>query len=94
MPSKLRKSSIDEAICFSCHDSYESLAAKTTEVTVLTDSAGTTVNPHALPASDDHDRLTCIDCHSMHGAEGADALAQNACVTCHHTGVYECGTCH
>lgn len=94
MPKKLKKTSIDEATCFSCHGTLEELAEKTADVTALTDSEGTTVNPHALPAGADHEKITCSDCHKMHGSETVGETAKKECLTCHHADVYECGTCH
>ena len=52
--TKLRSTTIDEAACLSCHGSYEELAAKTADLALLTDSEGTTVNPHAMPENEDH----------------------------------------
>ncbi|MEG0375722.1 MAG: cytochrome c3 family protein [Raoultibacter sp.] len=91
---KLTATSIDENICFSCHGSYEDLAIKTAGSSTLTDSNGTIVNPHAMPAIEDHAKTTCASCHTMHTAEPTTKSAPDYCSSCHHAGVYECNTCH
>lgn len=90
----LKRTEVDESACVTCHDET-GLVEKTASATVLTDSKGTTVNPHALPENDGHAEIACADCHKMH-AGGADAAqdATNKCLSCHHDGVFECGTCH
>ncbi len=92
-PTRLKKTTVDESICLDCHDKTE-LAAATADVTVCTDSQGTTVNPHDLPVNDDHAAITCIDCHEMHSTDTADTLAPEKCISCHHAKVYQCHTCH
>ena len=94
LPKRLRKAKIDEALCLGCHGSYEDLAEKTADCAVLTDSAGTVVNPHDLPEGADHAKIDCLDCHTAHKAQEASETALNTCTGCHHTGVFECGTCH
>ncbi len=94
----LRTTEVSEALCLSCHDSWEVLAEKTADVTILTDTNGTTVNPHEVKTSvntvGQHDEITCTSCHKMHTSDGIEATATNACQSCHHMDVYECGTCH
>lgn len=90
---KLKKTEVPSDVCLSCHDQAE-LAEKTADSTVLTDMNGTVANPHALPESDDHASLACADCHAMHSGEPASETAPDACASCHHSDVYECGTCH
>ena len=95
MPKRLRKAKIDpEQLCQSCHGTMEELAQKTTESTALTDGAGTVVNPHDLPDVEDHAKLDCLDCHSMHKGQSSADTAMNTCNGCHHAAVFECGTCH
>ncbi|MEG0015012.1 cytochrome c3 family protein [Gordonibacter sp.] len=94
MPTKLTKTKITEQMCLSCHESREALAVKTANSTVLVDSLGTVVNPHALPASDGHAGIACADCHQMHAAGTPGDLAKKTCISCHHEDVFECGTCH
>lgn len=94
LPKRLRKAKIDEALCLGCHGSYEDLAKKTADCAVLTDSAGTVANPHDLPEGADHAKIDCLDCHTAHKAQEASETALNTCTGCHHTGVFECGTCH
>lgn len=77
--------------CLSCHGSFEELAEKTKDCTVLTDSAGTTVNPHAIPDNGEHDvEPACTNCHGMH----QDIDPQQYCGGCHHADTYTCYTCH
>ena len=91
--TRLQASDVDDAACLACHDSREAIAAQTTDVTIA-DDKGTAVNPHALPASPDHYSLACIDCHTSHEAAPALEEAESTCASCHHAGVFECGTCH
>lgn len=92
--TKLRKTSIDEQTCLACHESNAALAAKTADSTVLTDSQGTVVNPHALPETKDHADTNCASCHVMHRDEPASESAPAYCQACHHSNAYECNTCH
>ena len=85
---------VANSLCSSCHGSLESLAEKTANSTVLTDKNGLTVNPHSLPSNPQHDAITCGDCHSMHFQKTAKGSALRYCVDCHHTHVFECGSCH
>jgi hypothetical protein len=95
MPTKLKKTSVEESVCLTCHGTYESLAEKTADVTILTDQNGTTVNPHEVAAAGTgHDSMTCASCHSMHADEPASETSDALCLGCHHADVYECGTCH
>ena len=92
-PGKIKRleSPIENELCFTCHGSYEALAEKTADGTVLTDKTGTVVNPHAIPANGEHnEEPACKNCHKMHG----DSDPQEYCRSCHHADVYECGTCH
>lgn len=93
---RLKSTGIEEESCLAsgCHDGRESLAEKTADSQVLTDSNGTTVNPHAMPESADHATLDCGNCHDMHSSKAIEETAPQACIGCHHTGVYECHTCH
>jgi hypothetical protein len=93
MPTKLStQDAVAEATCLGCHGSYEALAAKTTNVTVLTDETGTIVNPHAVPKSvSQHQGVTCTTCHSIHKASGNP---KDYCLSCHHEDVFQCYTCH
>lgn len=90
---QLKDTSVSSDTCLACHDKSQLIAA-TAGVTVCTDSQGTTVNPHDLPANDKHATINCIDCHEMHSTETADTLAPDECLSCHHKDVYECYTCH
>jgi hypothetical protein len=91
--SRLTKTEVSDEICLSCHSGEERILA-TANLTVLTDSDGTTVNPHAIPENSDHAAIACADCHKMHKDEALEKTAQNLCVGCHHKNVYECYTCH
>ena len=94
MPQKLRKTSVEAQTCQAagCHDlSTEEMLALTADVTDLTDSKGTTVNPHeVMGITPGHGDIACSDCHGMH----RETAAADTCVGCHHAGVYECNTCH
>lgn len=92
-PSRLSKTAMSEQTCLGCHESRQTLAART-EASLLEDANGTLANPHALPASSGHDDLTCSDCHKMHKPDEAKETAERACLGCHHEGVFECYTCH
>ncbi|NTU88375.1 MAG: hypothetical protein HGA54_00470 [Actinobacteria bacterium] len=92
--SSLSATTVDTAaICQSCHD-VEELKIATADSIVLTDANGNVANPHDLPVSDDHATVTCVDCHKMHSTTNLQKSADRMCSTCHHTDVYECGTCH
>jgi Zn finger protein HypA/HybF involved in hydrogenase expression len=81
-------------MCFSSHEEVD-LPVLTSAVTVLTDSEGTTVNPHELPTNEKHADITCSSCHKMHNSiSDIPKKAKATCATCHHKDVYECGTCH
>lgn len=93
-PRKLKKTAVESDTCLACHD-QESLAEQTTGSAVLSDENGTVVNPHELPGNPEHEQVSCTDCHRVHNPKKTvDTAAQQACTSCHHTGVYECGTCH
>ena len=90
----LKRTKVEESACVTCHDA-EKLIEQTESVTALTDTEGTTVNPHEVAAiGTGHDDITCSSCHKMHVSEGADETGGKLCLSCHHTEVYECGTCH
>ena len=93
---RLKTTEVAESTCLteSCHGSYDELAETTSSSTILTDSNGTVVNPHALSESADHDTVDCGSCHDMHSSDDINATAPKACQGCHHMGVYECNTCH
>ena len=91
---RLKKTEVTKETCLSCHEADYTPEA-TASVTALTDSEGTTVNPHDLPTtSPDHATILCADCHTMHSTDTVEESAQSTCLGCHHQNVYECGTCH
>lgn len=93
-PAKLKRTEVTSGVCLSCHIETE-LKEATADVTALTDGNGTVVNPHDLPQTEDHaDAIACSSCHKMHLPESAIDTAPQACLSCHHDNVYECGTCH
>lgn len=92
--TKLRTTVISKEACLSCHGGVEGHATATANSTVLTDSQGKTVNPHALPENEDHAGTDCSSCHDMHGSASAAESASAYCSSCHHSNVYECHTCH
>lgn len=102
-PKQVRRLSytyVETETCLSCHGSWEDLAEKTADCTLLTDSQGTVVNPHAAPqthiAGVDGEKpyLSCYQCHDMHGTKTVEEQATYTCQGCHHENVYECHTCH
>ena len=96
--AKLKETEIDETLCEGCHGSWNDLAQATAGVTVLTDSAGTTVNPHEVKtvhnAASQHDSIAWSSCHEMHTGSVVGESAQQVCLDCHHSGEYTCNTCH
>lgn len=95
VPKRLSKTSVSEDYCLTCHENYEILAEKTADYQDLVDSEGTIVNPHVVPAVDNHADITCMNCHSLHAADADPTKKGKAtCVGCHHENVFTCGTCH
>jgi hypothetical protein len=95
-PTRLKKTTVSSDVCknASCHD-IEEIKTITASLTVLTDSEGTTVNPHDMPTTDQHEKnLNCSNCHKMHKQEPIAETAKAVCIGCHHQNVYQCGTCH
>lgn len=92
-PKRLKDSEVPKEACLSCHDPEDMIAA-TSDLAILTDDNGTTVNPHDLPENEEHADITCGKCHAMHEAGDPQADAPGVCASCHHAGVYECYTCH
>lgn len=90
---RLRKTTVAKEACLSCH-AEDYVPGKTSEITALTDTAGTTVNPHDLPDGEQHDGIVCADCHGMHDNETAEEKAPQVCLSCHHQNEYTCHTCH
>lgn len=92
--SSLKRTQVNETACLACH-SEEELIEKTADVTVLTDSEGTVVNPHeVMSTGTGHEEIACSSCHKMHTSADAAQTAGDVCLSCHHKEVYECGTCH
>lgn len=90
---RLKKSEVSSDICISCHQE-EQLVEKTADYQGLVDTNGTLVNPHDLPDVDSHDGIECVSCHQVHSGKAIDEAAMTTCISCHHAGVFECGTCH
>jgi hypothetical protein len=100
VPKRLKVTAVAPETCTdpSCHatSDYAQLAQLTTGSTVLTDSRGTTVNPHEAPgltAAHAAQNMQCLSCHTIHSTT-PEKDAQDYCYSCHHHKVYECGTCH
>lgn len=94
MPTKLKKTEIPDELCLSCHsESWQGLAQATSDA-MLSDSEGNARNPHDQGDIKEHQTLTCYDCHTMHEEADVQKSAMEACESCHHAGVFECGTCH
>lgn len=107
LPKKLKETSVSEETCIAsgCHVT-EDLVAKTADSVALTDAEGTVVNPHSMVTDGNHKvggsagaDIQCSTCHKMHAVSGTDSAevveaASARCKSCHHSDVYECGTCH
>lgn len=91
--TRLKRSAVDDSICLTCHQP-EKLVEATADYTGLTDTKGTTVNPHELPKVANHKTIQCVDCHQVHSEKAITETAIAVCNSCHHAGVFECGTCH
>ncbi|WP_139652409.1 cytochrome c3 family protein [Raoultibacter phocaeensis] len=94
MPQRLKSTAVPEQLCLDCHDDVAVLAQATEDRAALIDSEGTVVNPHELSESEDHEGVSCSDCHKMHSSDPVEEIAIGACLSCHHEGVFECYTCH
>lgn len=95
--TSLKKTEVDEKTCTACHGSYEELVQETADYVELVDSRGTVVNPHAVAESNERhisEGITCSDCHKMHSTVNVATQAKNLCLSCHHSDVFECNTCH
>jgi hypothetical protein len=81
--------------CITCHGELQTVAVRTTDSTALKDSNGKVVNPHQRPDGNKHSEnpALCTDCHKVH-SEDLARDAMKYCASCHHRGVFECGTCH
>ena len=91
--TRLKRSAVDDSICLTCHQP-EKLIEATADYTGLTDTKETTVNPHDLPKVENHKTIQCVDCHQVHSEKAITETAIAVCNSCHHAGVFECGTCH
>ena len=92
--TRLKKTSIDESACLSCHGSTSELILISKDSKVLTDKNGTVVNPHDMPVNTGHNDHNCGSCHRAHQNIPASKAAPDHCESCHHQIVYECHTCH
>jgi hypothetical protein len=94
MPTRLRTTKVTTENCTvsGCHDDEAERKQVTAGLTLLTDSEGTTVNPHDVPTGEGHVTFTCSSCHRGHVASDPKSF----CITCHHEDVYGCGesVCH
>ena len=94
VPAKLSSAgSIGSDICLGCH-STDTLKAATADGPALIDEEGTSVNPHDRPEGHLGEKVDCADCHSVHAGSSPLDNAESQCASCHHEGVYQCGTCH
>ncbi|MFR4999962.1 MAG: hypothetical protein ACLUCU_05780 [Slackia sp.] len=93
--SALKDTEVSREACIECHPQDE-IREKTASSTALTDKNGLVVNPHDIPANDDHAaaNITCSMCHKPHSQIPVQQIASETCLNCHHAGVYECNTCH
>ncbi len=91
-PTKLKDTAVDSGMCAECHGVGGPDPAEAAQV-MLTDTEGTSIDPHNLPEAGDHNEIECLDCHKTHQPSVEDS-AQALCESCHHQGVFECYTCH
>lgn len=89
----LKKTSVSEEICLSCHQQEDCVTATATSE-VLTDKNGLTINPHDLPDVEDHAAISCSSCHKFHSQNEVSETTPKVCKNCHHADIYECNTCH
>jgi hypothetical protein len=81
-----------QEFCLRCHGTYADLAERTADSKALTDDKGRVINPHDIPKTPKHERLTeCSNCHKEH-KKNPDVMRN--CSGCHHTGEFSCGECH
>lgn len=92
-PSRLRATKVTDEACLACHIDRAALAEALPDAAIV-DGKGTAANPHALPDFSDHQKITCVQCHEVHGQTDLAQDAKSTCLTCHHADVFECGTCH
>ena len=95
-PGKSAKlQTVPEQGCIDCHGTIEEMEALTAGSTALTDSNGTSVNPHEQLPGEKHEanRPTCVDCHNNH-SEDLSKDAMKFCAQCHHRGISTCRNCH
>ena len=94
-PTKLKATEVDQAACLECHyGSVEALAEATAGTVTVVDSQGTEANPHEVLLQEQHAEIACADCHNMHSDKDVTEVAHNECLSCHHTDVFQCYTCH
>ncbi len=92
--TKLKETVVKDEPCLSCHGgSLESLVAATPDAVVM-DSKGTEANPHEVLQQEQHGEIACADCHQMHDDKPIETAAHDECLSCHHTDVFTCYTCH
>lgn len=91
----LRRTAVASETCTvsGCHDDPALRVKATDGLDAFQDSNGLVVNPHELPDTKEHTSINCSNCHSGHAPMQDDKLML-ACTSCHHAGVFECGTCH
>ena len=90
---RLYSTEVVDDTCLTCHQ-RDALIEATADCETLKDADGTVVNPHDIPSTEAHDsRILCVTCHGMHSKEDSWA-AYRTCTSCHHSEIWECGTCH
>lgn len=94
MPKKLKKTSVSDDLCLSCHFETKDALAEATPDVLITDSKGNSRNPHLADGVVEHEDIECAECHSMHVDEPIEDQAKDKCYSCHHAEVFECYTCH
>lgn len=96
MPKRLNKTAITADACKNtqCHNLTDAEFKALTAAVPLVDQRGTTVNQHdVVGLTPGHSDITCGNCHTMH-TESTEVDGKAACLSCHHSDVFECNTCH
>ena len=92
----------DALTCFSCHSFHDLSASNATVQSTSTDIAPKQdADPTTSRANGEASAPMSADASGQNGASDATGPlattyddARSLCISCHHAGVYECGTCH
>lgn len=93
-PKRLKQTDVADETCLACHYGTQADLIAATQDIAITDSKGTSRNPHDIADVAEHQDIACADCHNMHDSELLAERAKEQCLSCHHANVFECYTCH